>query len=117
MQAPGVYFIDLFSPVTLDTSTRILIGLTLYYKDDGYIAELCDVELAFFHPNRKFKMYIECPEGIVYLGIISKKLLRGYCILLGNSMYGNVDAALLWLRLLDKYLVNECNLKSIKAES
>ena len=32
-------------------------------------------------------------------------------------MYGNVDAALLWLRLLVNYLDNECNLKSIKAES
>ena len=26
-------------------------------------------------------------------------------------MYGNVDADLLWLRLLARYLINECNLK------
>ena len=32
-------------------------------------------------------------------------------------MYGNVDAKLLWLRLLAKYFVNECNLKRIKADS
>ena len=32
-------------------------------------------------------------------------------------MYGNVDTALLWLRLLEKYLVNDCNLKRIKADS
>ena len=32
-------------------------------------------------------------------------------------MYGNVGAALLWLRLLDKYLVNKCNLKRRKADS
>ena len=32
-------------------------------------------------------------------------------------MYGNVDAALLWLRLLAEYLVNECNLKMSKADS
>ena len=32
-------------------------------------------------------------------------------------MYGNVDAELLWIRLLGKYLVNECNLKRSKADS
>ena len=32
-------------------------------------------------------------------------------------MHGNVDAALLWLILLDKYLVNELNLKRSKANS
>ena len=48
--------------------------------------------------------------------IISKEFLREYCILLGKSMYDNVDTALLWIRLLDKYLVNGCNLKSSKAD-
>ena len=32
-------------------------------------------------------------------------------------MYGNIDAALLWLILLAKNLVNEFNLKSSKANS
>ena len=32
-------------------------------------------------------------------------------------MYGNVDAELLWLRLLAKYLVEEYNLKRSKAYS
>ena len=31
MQVPGVDFTESFYPVALDTSTRILIGLTLYY--------------------------------------------------------------------------------------
>ena len=45
------------------------------------------------------------------LRITTKYFLEKYFILLGNSMYGNVDSALLWIRLLDKYLVNKCNLK------
>ena len=61
-------------------------------------------------------MYIEWPEVIVDLGIITKDFLEEYCILLGKSMYGDVDAALLWLRLLAKYLFNECNLKRSKAD-
>ena len=32
MQVPGVDFIDSFSPVASDTSTRIMVGLTLHHK-------------------------------------------------------------------------------------
>ena len=62
-------------------------------------------------------MYIEWTEIIVDLGIISKEFLKEYCILLGNLMYGNVDAEILWLRLLAKYLVKKCNLKRSKEDS
>ena len=62
-------------------------------------------------------MYIEWPKGIVGLGIISKEIMREYCILLGNLVYGNFDAALLWPRHLAEYLVNECKLKRINADS
>ena len=62
-------------------------------------------------------MYIEWPEGIVDLVIISKEFLEEYLIFIRKAIYGNFDADLLCLRLLDKYLVNECNLKMIKADS
>ena len=52
-------------------------------------------------------MLIEWPEGILDLGIITKEFLEEYCILLEKSMYGNVDAAIICLILLDKYLVSE----------
>ena len=69
------------------------------------------------HPNMEVDMYIEFPEGIVDLGIITKEFLEEYCIFIEKFMYGNVDAALLWIRLLAKYLVKECNLKKRKADS
>ena len=90
----------------MDTSTRTLIGLTVYYEDNGLITELWDVEAAFLHSNTEVEMYIKWLKGIVDLGIISEQFLREYCILLGKLMYGNFDTALLWIRLLDKYLVN-----------
>ena len=65
------------------------------------------MEAEFLHLNMEVNMYIEWPEGIVDLGITSEEFLREYCILLGKLMYGNVHAALLWLRLLEKYLVNK----------
>ena len=72
MQVPGVDFIESFSPVASDASTRILIVSTLYYEDNGWVLELCDVGLSFIHPNMEVEMYIKWPEVIVDLGIISK---------------------------------------------
>ena len=75
------------------------------------------MEAVFLHSNMEVEMYIEWSEGIVYLGIITKDFLGEYYVLLGKLVYGNVDAALLWLRLLAMYLVNKFNLKSSKADS
>ena len=72
------------------------------------------MEEAFLHRNMEVEMYIEWPEGIVDLGIITNNFLEECCILLGKSMYGNVDAALFFLRLLAKYLVNKFNLKGAR---
>ena len=58
MQVPGFYFTGSFSPVASDNSTRILIGLTLYYEDDEWIADIFDMEAAFLYPNMEVYIYI-----------------------------------------------------------
>ena len=59
-------------PVGTDTSTLIMIGLTLLHKEEGWIAEIYNVEAAFLHPDMTVAMFIEWPEGIVYLCIFTK---------------------------------------------
>ena len=44
MQVPGVDYIESFSLVSTDTSTRILIGLTYFHEEEGWVSELCDAE-------------------------------------------------------------------------
>ena len=44
MQVPGVEYTESFSPVATNLSTRILIGLTLYHKEEGWVSQICDVE-------------------------------------------------------------------------
>ena len=82
MQAPGVDYTDSLSPVATDTSTIILIGLTLYNKDEGWVAELCDVEAGFPHPGMPVEIFIEWPKVIVDLGIVTKEFMLEYFILL-----------------------------------
>ena len=74
------------------------------------------MEASFLHPNTKVDIFVEWSEGIVAIGITTKEFLEEYCMLLEKSMYGNVDTALLWLRLLNNYLVNKCNLKRSKSD-
>ena len=66
---------DSFSPVATDTSTRILIALTLYYEKEGQVSQLWDVESELLHPNIPVYMFMEWPEGIMDLGIIINEFL------------------------------------------
>ena len=117
MQATGFYYTDSFSPVETDTPTRITTGIKLFHKEEGWVSELCDMEAKFLHQDMPVEIFIECHEGIVDRGITTKEFLEEYCILLGNLMYGNMNADLLWLRILAKYIINECNPKIRKTNS
>ena len=61
MQVPGVDSIESISPVTSDTSTRILIGITIYHEEKRWVAGIRDTESAFLHPYLEVEMYIERP--------------------------------------------------------
>ena len=78
----GVDYTESLLLVIIDVSTRILIGLTLYHEEEGWVAELCDVEAVLIHPDMPLEMSIEFPGGILDIGIITKEFLEEYCILL-----------------------------------
>ena len=59
-----------------------MIGLDLYHKEEGWVAELCGVEAEFLHPNMEVEISIEWPEDILYLGITTKEFPEWYCILI-----------------------------------
>ena len=58
MQIPEVDFTELFSSAVSYSSTRILIGLTLYHEEGGWFMEICDTEAAFLHSKMEVEMYI-----------------------------------------------------------
>ena len=59
MQVTGVDYTDSFSPVTTYTPTRIMMGLTLYHEEEGWVSDICDVESEFLHPDIPVEMFIE----------------------------------------------------------
>ena len=66
MQVPGVDYTEKFSPVANNATTRILIALTLAYKDHGWICVTADIEAAFLESNKEIPLYMEWPPGSVY---------------------------------------------------
>ena len=104
MQIPGVDYSESFSPVVNDTTTRVVLGLTLHkqHELDDWICEMFDVEAAFLNATLDIPMYLEWPEGMVELGFITAEEEKDYVIQLMSSMYGNVDAALKWWKLFVK---------------
>ena len=84
MQVPGVDYTESFSPVATDTTTRIMIGLSLFQEEEGWVDELGGMESVFIHPDIPVDMFIEWPGDIVDLGITAKEFLEQYCILLVN---------------------------------
>ena len=86
MQVPVFDYIESFSPLATDTSTGIMIGLTLYQKEEVWVAELFDVEAVFVKPDMAVKVFIKLSEGIVDLGIITREFLEEYFIILGKNI-------------------------------
>ena len=113
---PGVDYTEKFSPVTTDTSTRVMLGLTMYYRDIGWVCEMFDVEAAFLESDVETECYVEWPEGIVDLGFMTQEEADTTCAMLNKAMYGQVDAALLWLRTFGDYLETKCGMKQSKVD-
>ena len=117
LQMPGVDFTESFSPVTTDFSTRIILGITLFYSERfDWVCEAFDVEAAFLEPFLDIEMYIEWPEGMVELGFLTQEEYKNTCVQLRRSMYGNVDAALRWQREFSNYLVTDCGMKICRTD-
>ena len=113
---PGVDYKEKFSPVSTDTSTSIMLGLSMFYKDKGWICGMFDVEAAFLESKVETECYVEWPEGISDLGFMTEEEENSTCTMLNMAMYGQVDAALLWLRTFGDYLEKECKMKQSKAD-
>ena len=118
LQVPGVDYTERFSPVATDTSTRMIIGFTLYFHwiGEGWVCETFDVEAEFLEPFLDLLMYIEWPDGMVELGFLTEEQPRSTCVELLRSMYGNVDAALRWQREFTEILVKECGFTACRSD-
>ena len=103
LMQPGVDFKQSYSPVGVETSTHVLIGIYLHNADNSdpdkrFHLETIDIEAAFLEGKMENRTFVEFPDGLLQLGFITEEEKRTHCIELLKSMYGNVDAALIFFR-------------------
>lgn len=106
-QVPGVDFTESFSPVASGTTIVIVLLITLWNEEKQWICEMFDVEAAFLNAELEIPMYLEWPDEMRRLGFISEEEEKTKCIKLIRSMYGNVDAALRWMKAFVKLCISE----------
>ena len=94
MQVTGVDYTQSFLLAATDTSTRIMIVITLCHKEEGWVAKISDAEASFLHPDMPVEVFIEWSKGIVDLGIFMEEFWEEYLLPLGKLMYGNVEVDL-----------------------
>ena len=106
MMVPGVDFTERFSPVATSTSLRIQIYINLKYYDKGWRTKSCDIEAAFLEAGMDIEMFIEPHPAMVICGFMTEEERKNTAIQLMKSMYGNVDAAIKFFKILAEHITN-----------
>jgi hypothetical protein len=98
-----------FSPVAKETSTHVVFGIYLHEADHldeekRFHLEVIDIEAAFLEGEAKTRNFLEFPDGLKELGFVTEEESKTHCIEQLKSMYGNVDAALIFFETYKKYM-------------
>ena len=98
-----------FSPVAKETSTHVVIGIYLHQADHidvtkRFHIEVIDIEAAFLEGEAKTRNFLEFPDGLLELGFVTQEESKTHCIEQLKSMYGNVDAALIFFETYKAYM-------------
>ncbi len=116
MMVPGVDFTERFSPVATDEALKTQLAINLKKYNQGWRTHSCDIEAAFLEPSMDNEMFIEPHPAMVECGFLTEAQRKGLGILLKKSMYGNVDAAIKFFKLLSKWMVESMDMKQSQAD-
>ena len=107
-QVPGVDFTDNFSPVTSDTTIKLLLVCML---KNNWSSRMIDIETAFLEGRLQDEIYMNIPLGFLEcLGDAHRVIVDMVLKLLG-SMYGLVQASRIWYKTICKTLMTDCGMK------
>ena len=113
-QIPGVDYTESFSPVANDSTIKVFFLIVL--SQNNWIAIMSDIEAAFLEADLDVPVFVEWPEGMEKLGLLTKKEREETCIKLDRAMYGTIDAPLRFYKTLRKHLVEVMKLTISQTE-
>ena len=107
-QEPGIDFVESFSPLSTNTTIRVVLAIALEMRDynDDWKIHMVDVEAAFLNAKVDTDVYIEMPEGLKeYLDSLNKSV-EDSVIKLKRAQYGLVQSPRLWMETFSRILVD-----------
>ncbi|KAG7353674.1 reverse transcriptase RNA-dependent DNA polymerase [Nitzschia inconspicua] len=112
----GIDYQESFSPVGNESSTRVVIGIYLFNADNKdedmrFYIEVIDIDAAFLEGENEIRLFMEFPDGMEDVGLINADERKTHCVELLKSMYGNVDAALIFFKTYKKHLTEKMNME------
>jgi Reverse transcriptase (RNA-dependent DNA polymerase) len=74
VQIPGVDFNLTHSPVATDMSVKVILVLDLYFD---WEVEILDIEAAFLEAELDESVYIQWPDRLLQLGLVTSAEIQG----------------------------------------
>ena len=107
-QIPGIDFTDNFSPVTSDTTIKILLVCMI---KNGWFSQVIDIETAFLEGRLNEDIYMKIPIGYLEYLKDAHRVTQDMIMKLLGSMYGLVQASRIWYKTLKETLIERCGMK------
>src|SRR5687767_3329136 len=73
-------YIKKFAPVASNSTTRMIVALTLWHHEEGWTCKTVDIEATFLKGSIEELTYLEWPPGSVELGYPTVNDLQKQCI-------------------------------------
>ena len=90
-----------------DEALKLQIAITLNNKKKEWTMENRDIEAAFIEADKKNELFIEPHPAMVICGFMTEEERKKFPIKLEKSMYGNIDAAIKFLKTLIEVTTEE----------
>ena len=100
-QVPGIDFVEIYAPVILDTTLRLLLTTKIQHK--WQILKV-DIESAFLEGTLKENIWLCLPKSIQEISTVQQGYKYGK---LNKAIYGLVQASSEFYRRITQYLVNQ----------
>ena len=96
MQVTGVDYKKNFASNASNTTTRMILIITMYFGNEEWICESVNVEATFLEGYNSGLQNMEWPTGTVTLGFATKEEVIHRCLQMLRSIYENKKAALMF---------------------
>lgn len=106
-----------FAPVANNTTTQLILAVTLQYTKKGWICMSVDIKAAFLEGYNKGMQFMDWPPGSVELSFATTEEIQTTCLRMLQCIYGNVEAALTFYTTYANHLIQVVGMTQSKTNA